>query len=64
MYYVVTTLNNKVVECLYHTFSFLKAEKEINEARANGKTVRLLCDYVAEDRPHINRLCANLMIKP
>lgn len=64
MYYVVTTLNNKVVECLCHTFSFLKAEKEINKARANGKTVRLLCDYVAEDRPHINRLYTNSMIKP
>lgn len=64
MYYVVTTLNNKVVECLCHTFSFLKAEKEINKARANGKTVRLLCGYVAEDRPHINRLYVNSMIKP
>ncbi len=64
MYYVVTTLNNKVVECLCHTFSFLKAEKEIKKARANGKAVRLLCDYVAEDRPHINRLYANSMIKP
>ena len=38
-------------------------EKEINKARANGKTVRLLCDYVAEDRPHISRLYANSMIK-
>lgn len=64
MYYVVTTLNNKVVKCLCHTFSFLKAEKEIKKARANGKAVRLLCDYVAEDRPHINRLYANSMIKP
>lgn len=64
MYYVVTTLNNKVVECLCHTFSFLKAGKEIKKARANGKAVRLLCDYVAEDRPHINRLYANSMIKP
>lgn len=64
MYYVVATLNNKVVECLCHTFSFLKAEKEIKKARANGKAVRLLCDYVAEDRPHINRLYTNSMIKP
>ena len=64
MYYVIAVLENRAVECLCHTFSFLRAEKEIKKARANGKTVRLLCDCVAEDRPHIDRLYANSMIKP
>ena len=63
MYYVVAVINNKIVECLCHTFSFLKVEKEINKARANGKTIRLLCDIVAEDRPHIKRLYESSMIK-
>ena len=63
MYYVVAVINNRIVECLCHTFSFLRAEKEIKKARANGKMIRLLCDNVAEDRPHINRLYANSIIK-
>ena len=29
-----------------------------------GKAVRLLCDSVAEDRPHINRLYSESIIKP
>lgn len=64
MYYVVAVINNRIVECLCHTFSFLRAGNEIKKARANGKAVRLLCDTVAEDRPHINRLYSELIIKP
>ena len=64
MYYVVTVINNRIVECLCHTFSFLRAEKEIKKARADGKQIRLLCDCVAEDRPHIDRLYSNSIIKP
>lgn len=64
MYYVVTVINNKIIECMCHTFSFRRAEKEIKKARANGKQIRLLCNRVAEDRPHINRLYSELIIKP
>ena len=64
MYYVVTVLDNRIVECVCRTFSFLRAEKEIKTARAKGKAVRLLCDCVAEDRPHIDRLYSNSIIKP
>ena len=64
MYYVVTVLDNRIVECVCHTFSFLRAEQEIKMARAKGKAVRLLCDCVTEDRPHIDRLYSNSIIKP
>ena len=63
MYYVVTVLNNRIVECICHTFSFLRAEQEIKKARENGKTIRLLCDIVAEDKPHIKRLYESSIIK-